>query len=97
MGTGSQVDEDEEPYWPRVPGSSASHVSSGWRDQKPVFVPAVRPAEAEGSASEEERGGTEKVRWPSVVRSEYHERMEEMWRLCGERLGREIEGGRWWV
>lgn len=83
------MEVDDEPYWPRVPGPVASQASSvvGGADKAP-FDP-------HGLVQEDEQH--EKARWPSVVRGEYDERMEEMWRMCGERLGREIKGGRWWV
>lgn len=45
----------------------------------------------------ETNDGGGKPRWPSVVRGEYQGRMGEMWRKCGERLGRKVNGGPWWV
>lgn len=96
VGEDFEMEVDDEPYWPPVPGSVASHApSSAGRVEKPLFVPVGHDAQTEVSASEEEQH--EKARWPSVVRGEHDERMEEMWRLCGERLGRDIKGGRWWV
>lgn len=82
-------DEDEVVYWPHVSGGpSALEVCQ-------TVPPCVMPVELAEVTTDEE--GKDAPRWPSVVSSEYAARMEEMWRKCAERLGREVRGGRWWA
>lgn len=100
---------DEEPmHWPRTPGSRslATHLSSmpdfgqtTIRRQASVDSPDASGEEVDmhGEREQQQDDGCDKPRWPSVVRSEYAARMDEMWRKCGERLGREVNGGRWWA
>lgn len=100
------------PHWPPVAASITSGTSSEWHDaegSKRDLSRIILEAFESESMSESEReietqrvlkessDGNEKPRWPSVVRGEYHTRMDEMWRKCGERLGRKLNGGPWWV
>lgn len=98
-----------DPHWPLVPPSITSGTSSEWHGpealQKNLSGSGVESENVSYSDREivtqrvlkESSDGNEKPRWPSVVKGEYHTRMDEMWRKCGERLGRELNGGPWWV
>lgn len=86
---GEYEDEDEVVYWPHVPGGPSG------LEVRQTVPPCVMPVESAEVTTDEE--GKDAPRWPSVVSSEYAARMEEMWRKCAERLGREVRGGKWWA
>lgn len=98
-----------EPYWPPVPMSITPTPSSEWHDLAVSKVNWSREEQGLDWGSKWDREAEmqrvlkessdddERPRWPSVVSREYHARMEEMWQKCGERLGRKVRGGHWWV
>lgn len=98
-----------EPHWPSVPMSNTATPSIEWHDLAVSNENWTREEQGLDSGSNWEReaeiqrvlkessDGDEMPRWPSVVSREYNARMEEMWRKCGERLGRKVRGGHWWV
>lgn len=93
--------EDDVVYWPHVPCAVAASRTPSVSEVCQNSLPHVMSVESSDLLMEREvvkdEGGKDSPRWPSVVRSEYAARMEELWRKCGERLGREVRGGRWWV
>lgn len=107
VGSVAEEAADEDPLdWPRVRGARSirSHMSSVQQGIQMGISRLSCVDSADGAPDEEEEEEMhaeveqrDKPRWPSVVRSEYAARMEEMWGKCGERLGRELKGGRWWA
>lgn len=98
---GEEEEEEDVVYWPHVPGEVAVSRMSSIPEVRQTVLPCFMSVESAEVSTEDVRvndeGGKDPPRWPSAVKSEYGARMEEMWRKCGEKLGREVRGGRWWM